>query len=284
MKKRIELRAMVLRDGKLLAFRDERGALALPGGAFDDDADDIDAAMDSLLRASGVVTANPAEAFLRTDYHRDGETQVVLNLYALTEWEGEPRENDGQRVEWIAPDTHGTARLDEATRASVMVALELAPEPEPSIPADLAGGKTAETAVRPGEGDRRFAGLDVLRTLRATDPFAAFERMSASMPELAGDIVDFALGDVWSGPALDRRTRSLQTVAMLASLGGRGGALRSHIDGALNHGASPEQVVETMRMVAVYAGFPAALEAWPVMEQVFAARGIERPGAEERGR
>jgi 4-carboxymuconolactone decarboxylase len=82
---------------------------------------------------------------------------------------------------------------------------------------------------------------------------------------------------VWSRPALDRQTRSLQVVAMLAALGGRSGPLRSHINGALNHGATPEQVVETLRMVAVYAGFPAALEAWPVMEEVFAARNIPRP-------
>jgi 4-carboxymuconolactone decarboxylase len=64
---------------------------------------------------------------------------------------------------------------------------------------------------------------------------------------------------------------------MLAALGGKAGALRSHLNGALNNGATPEELVETLRMVAVYAGFPAALEAWPLMEEVFAARGIPRP-------
>jgi 4-carboxymuconolactone decarboxylase len=126
---------------------------------------------------------------------------------------------------------------------------------------------------------RRARGLDVLRTLSGVaDPAAAAARLERNSPELAGDIIDFALGDVWSGSALDRRTRSLQVVAMLAAIGGRSGPLRSHINGALNHGATPEQVVETLRMVAVYAGFPAALEAWPVMEDVFAARGVPRPG------
>jgi 4-carboxymuconolactone decarboxylase len=87
------------------------------------------------------------------------------------------------------------------------------------------------------------------------------------------------MGEVWSDPALDRRTRSLEVVAMLAALGGRPGPLRSHLNGALNHGARPEEVVQTLRMVAVYAGFPAALEAWPIMEAVFAERGIARPGS-----
>ena len=64
----------------------------------------------------------------------------------------------------------------------------------------------------------------------------------------------------------------------LSAMGGRQGPLRSHINGALNHGATPEQVIETLKMVSIYAGFPAALEAWPVMEAVFAQRGIPRPG------
>jgi 4-carboxymuconolactone decarboxylase len=121
--------------------------------------------------------------------------------------------------------------------------------------------------------------LDVLRTLRGGgNPEAAAEAMERTQPEIAGDVIDFALGEVWSGAALDRKTRSLQVVAMLAATGRTGGPLTSHINGALNHGATPEQVVETLRMVAVYAGFPAALEAWPVMERVFEQRGIPRPG------
>jgi 4-carboxymuconolactone decarboxylase len=102
--------------------------------------------------------------------------------------------------------------------------------------------------------------------------------MEKATPEIARDVIDFALGQVWSHPALDRRTRSLQVVAMLAAMGGKHGPLRSHLNGALNHGATPEQLVQTLRMVAVYAGFPAALDAWPLMEEVFAARGIPRPG------
>ena len=75
----------------------------------------------------------------------------------------------------------------------------------------------------------------------------------------------------------DARAGAAVVVAMLAAMGGKHGPLRSHFNGALNHGVSPEQLAQTLRMVAVYAGFPAALDAWPIMEEVFAARGIPRP-------
>jgi len=64
---------------------------------------------------------------------------------------------------------------------------------------------------------------------------------------------------------------------MLAAAG-QHASLKSHIGGALNHGASPEAVIEALKMVAVYAGFPAAVAAWPAMEAVFSERGIARPG------
>ncbi|OAI38788.1 hypothetical protein AYO38_09015 [bacterium SCGC AG-212-C10] len=129
---------------------------------------------------------------------------------------------------------------------------------------------------------RREAGLDVLRTLNGSaDPAKAAARLERTMPSLGADVVDFALGEVWSVDTLDRKTRSLEVVSMLSALGGRANPLRSHIHGALNHGASAEELVQTMRMVAVYAGFPAALEAWTIVAEVLASRGIPLPGAAE---
>jgi 4-carboxymuconolactone decarboxylase len=272
----IELRAIVQREGSVLLVRDADGAWHLPGGRFEDEADDVDAAMDSLLRAYGIVTANVAEAFLRTSYHGPPEDHIVLNLFALTEWQGEPTGGPGLEIAWLSAEEVELWDIAQPSRDGLLNAFGFISEPEPTIPDEILqpGG-----SPRVDEASRRFAGLDVLRTLGATaDPVAAFERMLERQPEIAPDVVDFALGEVWSGPALDRRTRSLQVVAMLSALGGRSGPLRSHINGALNHGATPEQVVETLRMVAVYAGFPAALEAWPIMEEVFAARGVARPG------
>lgn len=157
---------------------------------------------------------------------------------------------------------------------AALVALGLAEEAEPTI-----AGMAGPTNAPPAATDRHAAGLDVLRTLRGIDdPGPAYETMQRSLRELAPDVVGFALGEVWTHPALDRKTRSLQVVAMLAALGGKPSALRSHLNGALNHGASPGELAQTLRMVAVYAGFPAALEAWPVMESVFQEHGIPPQG------
>ena len=125
---------------------------------------------------------------------------------------------------------------------------------------------------------RRLAGLDVLRTLSGGEPDRAAESLASNYPGLGWEVVDFAMGEVWANPDLDRRTRSLEVVAMLSALG-RTNQLRGHMNGALNHGATPEELVQTVRMVAVYSGFPAALDAWTVLEEVFAARGIPRAQA-----
>ena len=282
----IELRALVGQAGRFLAFQLADGSWELPGGVFSEEFEDVDEAMDSILRAAGIACENVAEAFLETAYVASGDTDTVLNLYAPAHWSGEPSAPGGSRAGWFAAEELALVGMHAGTRDAILAALGLQPranddaavlqrlvEARPAAPLAPAAHSVASS-------DRHAAGLDVLRTLGANiDPEAAFRAMTGRLPEIAGDVVDFALGEVWSHPALDRQTRSLQVVAMLAALGGRGGPLRSHIAGALNHGASPEQVVQTLRMVAVYAGFPAALEAWPVMEEVFKSRGIPRPGA-----
>lgn len=284
MSTRIELRAMVAREGQLLFFRDPHaGHWELPGGAFPDIQDDVDAAMDSLLRGCGIVSPNVAEDFLQTSY-LPGD--IVLNLYAPISWQGKPAHPEAWEDAWFAPKDLSNVAMDDAVRSVIVSVFGTAEDDEGFafggnvLPGTLHEHPPGHYHAHPLETqDRRVAGLGILRTLAGVDePSAAATALEARMPEIAGDIIDFGLGEVWSHPALDRKQRSLQVVAMLAALGGRAGPLRSHVNGALNHGATPEQIVQTLRMVAVYAGFPVALEAWPVMEEVFAARGIERPG------
>jgi 4-carboxymuconolactone decarboxylase len=228
------------------------------------------------------------EDFLQTHYFPVAGGQIVYNIYAATEWTGEPATEPGVGAGWFGITELPSIQMEERARNAVLEAFGLK-EPEDDAGKILAALSTSppdplSTGVERGSDDgeaigRRAAGLDVMRTLRGGgNPEAAAEAMERTQPEIAGDVIDFALGEVWSGAALDRKTRSLQVVAMLAATGRTGGPLTSHINGALIHGATPEQVVETLRMVAVYAGFPAALEAWPVMERVFEQRGIPRPG------
>jgi len=70
-----------------------------------------------------------------------------------------------------------------------------------------------------------------------------------------------AWGDVWQRPGLDLKTRSLITVAMLTALG-KQHELKGHVRGALNNGATPEELQEVLLHAAVYCGVPTAVEAF----------------------
>lgn len=287
MKQDIRMAAILERDGRLFLVRATPEApWELPGGPLPLDNDDIDDAMDGVLQRLGVMAPAIEEDFLQTHYHPFDGGQVVYNVYAATDWAGDPRPIPGTGAGWFGIEDLAAINVHEWAHNAILEAFGLREQPDEDarILAAL-GGKPARPdreggftpAPMTGQG-RRSAGLDVLRTLTDSDSETTAARLAERQPELAPDIIDFALGEVWSHPALDRKTRSLMTVAMLAARAHAGGPLESHINGALNHGATPEQIVQTLRMVSVYAGFPAALEAWPVMERVFERRGIPRPG------
>jgi 4-carboxymuconolactone decarboxylase len=79
-----------------------------------------------------------------------------------------------------------------------------------------------------------------------------------------------AWGNVWQRPGLDLKTRSLITVAMLAALG-KQTELKGHARGALNNGATPEELREVMLHATVYCGFPAAIDAFRSVTEVVQA-------------
>ena len=70
-----------------------------------------------------------------------------------------------------------------------------------------------------------------------------------------------AWGDVWQRPGLDLKTRSLITVAMLTALG-KQHELKGHVRGALNNGATAEEISEVLLHASIYCGVPAAVEAY----------------------
>lgn len=70
-----------------------------------------------------------------------------------------------------------------------------------------------------------------------------------------------AWGDVWQRPGLDLKTRSLITVAMLTALG-KQNELKGHVLGALNNGATPEEIQEVLLHASIYCGVPCAVEAF----------------------
>ena len=76
-----------------------------------------------------------------------------------------------------------------------------------------------------------------------------------------------AWGNVWQRPGLDLKTRSLITVAMLTAQG-KQHELKAHVRGAINNGATPEELREVMLHATVYCGFPTAIDAFRAVTEV----------------
>ncbi|HEY7348564.1 MAG TPA: 4-carboxymuconolactone decarboxylase [Ktedonobacterales bacterium] len=95
------------------------------------------------------------------------------------------------------------------------------------------------------------------------------ERAQARMTEFDADfqrfITESAWGSVWARPDLDRRTRSLVTIAILAALGRD--ELVVHLRGSQNIGVDPREIAEVLLHVAVYAGVPAANAAFSLAKK-----------------
>ncbi|MCX5383976.1 carboxymuconolactone decarboxylase family protein [Streptomyces sp. NBC_00083] len=151
----------------------------------------------------------------------------------------------------------------------------------------IAGGG-AETT------DERFErGLALLRTIGGEEHPAVLGSLADIAPGLGRMTVAFAYGDVLARPGLGLRGRQIATVGALAAMGNAAPQLRFHIDGALNVGVSPAEIVEILIQTAVYAGFPAALNGIAAAREVFASRsdlaadpvGTEPPAGDryERG-
>ncbi len=91
------------------------------------------------------------------------------------------------------------------------------------------------------------------------------ERAQASTTEFTHEfqelITKYAWGEIWTRPGLDRKTRSLLTIAMMAALG-RSEELRLHVRATRNTGVTRDEVREVLLQVAIYAGVPAANSAF----------------------
>src|ERR1044072_542977 len=89
-------------------------------------------------------------------------------------------------------------------------------------------------------------------------------------PDFARYLFEFPFGDIYSRPGLDLRAREIATIAALTALGNASPQLKGHIEAGLNVGLSREEIAETIMQMAVYAGFPAALNGLFAAKEVFA--------------
>lgn len=85
-------------------------------------------------------------------------------------------------------------------------------------------------------------------------------------------VTQFAWGEVWNRPGLDRRTRSLLNLAMITALN-RPHELELHVRGAVNNGVTKEEMREVFLQTAVYCGMPAALDSFRIARKVLKEMG-----------
>lgn len=108
---------------------------------------------------------------------------------------------------------------------------------------------------------REVVGHDaVQRVLEGTDDF------NRPMQEM---VTEYCWGTVWDRPGLDRRSRSILNIGMLAAAN-RPDELAGHIRGGLNNGLSRDEIQECLLQVAVYVGMPAGLSSFRIATAVFA--------------
>lgn len=100
-------------------------------------------------------------------------------------------------------------------------------------------------------------------------------RALGGMTEFTAPIQEFitrnAWGDVWQREGLDLKTRSLVTVAFLTALG-KQHELKGHVRGALNNGATVQEIQEVLLHASIYCGLPAAVDAFRTAAEVVEAR------------
>ncbi|MDD0837966.1 4-carboxymuconolactone decarboxylase [Curvibacter sp. HBC61] len=113
------------------------------------------------------------------------------------------------------------------------------------------------------------AGLKTRREVLGADyvdaAIANADAFNMPMQEL---VTQYAWGEIWNRPGLDRRTRSLLNLAMLTALN-RPHELKLHLRGALNNGVTREEIQEVFLQTAVYCGAPAAIDSFRTAKDVF---------------
>ena len=105
-------------------------------------------------------------------------------------------------------------------------------------------------------------------------------RLEHMSPELNRYIHEFAFGDIHSREGLSERDHELVIIAGIAALGYAPAELKSHINMGLHAGLTRQEILEVFIQLAVYAGFPAAVNATFVAAEVFAERDRKKESHE----
>ena len=107
--------------------------------------------------------------------------------------------------------------------------------------------------------------------------FGVAPEPSENFKDIMDVTVEHLFGDIWTRDGLALRDRSLITVATLIALN-REAQLRVHLRGALNVGIGREEIKEMIIHLAHYAGWPAAMTAMKIADEIFKERDGDEGG------
>ncbi|HEY5796517.1 MAG TPA: carboxymuconolactone decarboxylase family protein, partial [Bosea sp. (in: a-proteobacteria)] len=122
----------------------------------------------------------------------------------------------------------------------------------------------------PNPDDRYARGQRALAEIDGAAGQAVIDALADIAPDFARYVFEFPFGDIYSRPGLDLRSREIATIAALAALGHATLQLKVHIRAGLNVGLTQVEIIEVLMQMAVYAGFPAALNGLFAAREVFA--------------
>lgn len=122
-------------------------------------------------------------------------------------------------------------------------------------------------------------GIEKFREIKGEGAEKSLERLESLSPDLARYIMEFAFNDIYRRPGLDLRSREIATIAALTALGNAPQQLKVHTVCALNVGVTKEEVMEVILQMALYAGFPAAINAMQAVNEAFDEFDKRNPGA-----
>ena len=119
--------------------------------------------------------------------------------------------------------------------------------------------------------ERYITGQEMLQRVDGHGGEAVVDSLRDIAPDFARYLIEFPFGEIYARPGLDLRSREIATIAALTALGNAEPQLKVHIAAGLNVGLTQEEITEAIMQMAVYAGFPAALNGLFAAKAVFAA-------------
>jgi 4-carboxymuconolactone decarboxylase len=122
--------------------------------------------------------------------------------------------------------------------------------------------------------ERFEKGLGIRRSVLGADfvdnAIKTADDFSRPLQEL---VTEYCWGEVWGRPGLDRKTRSMLNLAMLAALN-RPHEIKLHVRGALTNGVTKDEIKEIFLQVAIYCGVPAGVDSFRIAREVFKEMGV----------